>query len=88
MTEPSLHGQSCTSTVVATSTIGTLGAALKTSLVTKGAHWAAHSSDAANFTVPARWADVARRAISGCGVVGPTCTVVTWGTLGHRCCIS
>lgn len=88
MTEPSLNGQPCTSTIVATSTISTLRAALKASLVTKGAHWAAHSSDAANFTVPARWADVARRAISGCGVVGPTCTVVTCRTLGHRCCIS
>lgn len=88
MTEPRLYSKSCTSTVVPSGTVCTLRAALQPRLITEGAHWTAHSSDAAHFTISARWADVAGGSVCGGGVVGTTCTVVTGRALGHRVCVS
>lgn len=88
MTEAGLYSESCTSTVVPSGTVCTLGAALQPGLVTEGAHWAAHSSDAAYFTISARWADVAGGSVCGGGVVGTTCAVVTGRALCHRVSVS
>lgn len=88
MTEPRLYSESCTSTVVPSRTVCTLRAALQPCLVTEGAHWAAHSSDAAHFTISSWWADVAGGSVCGGGVVGTTCAVVTCRALGHRVRIS
>jgi hypothetical protein len=48
--------------------------------VAKRSFWTADTSDAAKLTVFARWADVAVNAISWCGCVDTSGTVVTRGT--------